>query len=286
MIGKTRQSSSAELQEVYDPSLGKSRGILRLPPPAGKLRVSRRNPSPGLAHCISHYWRVSWDLEGLPPHVQETLPHPNVYLVFENGKLLIGGVSTSKFTRVLEGKSYAFGVKFKPGGFYPFLKSSVSALLDQILPANRVFGNDGDVLEAQMIACVDDEDKMVENADAFFCMRTPEPDEKIELAAHLVERILQERDIKTVDDLVRRTRIGKRTLQRIFEEYVGVNPKWVIRRYRLHEVVERLNSGETLQAADLAQELGYFDQSHFIHDFRSIVGYSPGQYQSLVQKNL
>ena len=121
--------------------------------------------------------------------------------------------------------------------------------------------------------------------DTFFRLRAPEPDETIALAGQLVERILQETDIKTVDDLVGRTGIGKRTLQRIFNEYVGINPKWVIRRYRLHELIERINSGEQLDWPDLALELGYFDQAHLIHDFRAIVGHSPAQYQGLIGKD-
>ncbi|HEX4021242.1 MAG TPA: helix-turn-helix domain-containing protein [Acidobacteriaceae bacterium] len=284
MIGKTRQQPTPEMKEVFDPELGKSRGILRLPTPAGKYKVSRRSPLPELTQCIAHYWTVSWDLRGFPPHVQETVPHPNVYLVFENNKLLIGGVSTSKFTRVLEGESYAFGVKFKPGGFHPFLKSSVSTLTNSILAANVIFGNDGDALESRLVSCRN-EDERVEVIDKFFHSHAPEPDTTIMLASQMVERILQEPNIKTVDDLVSQTDIKKRTLQRIFNEYVGVSPKWVIRRYRLHELIERLNSGERLDWCQMALQLGYFDQAHLINDFRSITGYSPGQYQTLLQKD-
>jgi len=99
-------------------------------------------------------------------------------------------------------------------------------------------------------------------------------------------RILEDRDIKTVDDLVHKAGIGKRTLQRIFNEYVGVNPKWVIRRYRLHELIERVHdSQKAVDWAQLALELGYFDQAHLINDFRSIVGYSPVRYQRETAKN-
>ena len=87
-----------------------------------------------------------------------------------------------------------------------------------------------------------------------------------------------------MDDLVIRAGIGKRSIQRIFNEYVGVSPKWTIRRYRLHEVIEKVNSGGRPAWAELALELGYFDQAHFINDFRSIVGYSPTQYQRLAAK--
>ncbi len=313
MIGKTRQGSPARkssrqnrngghvhsgnessgtgdsklnIEKVFDPALGKPRGILGLPPAAGKFRHSRRSPSPALSHCIEHYWSVSWDLRGLEPHVQETLPHPNIYVVFENSQSTIAGVSTEKFSRVLEGRSYVFGVKFKPGGFRPFLKSPVASLTNRTVPARRIFGKDMDALDASLLSSYQEdspgkEEERIAATDAFFLARAPEPDETVALAGQLVARILQESEIKTVDDLVVRAGIGKRSLQRFFNEYVGINPKWVIRRYRLHELVARLQSGEPLEWAQLALDLGYFDQAHLINDFRSIAGYSPAQYQTL-----
>lgn len=294
MIGKTRQDSSARsvaprnstvkasaaIEEVFDPGAGKPRGVLRWPPPAGKFRYSRRLPPAELAHCIEHYWSVSWDLRGLEPHVQETLPHPNIQVVFEKDNSKVGGVATGKFSRMLAGQSHVFGVKFKPGGFRPFMKSSVSALADRTVPVRRIFGKDVDGLEALLVSSREEEER-IGATNAFFLARVPEPDDSIALAGQLVGRILQEPEIKTVDDLVSRTGIGKRSLQRIFNEYVGINPKWVIRRYRLHELVERLQSGERFEWSQLALDLGYFDQPHLINDFRSIVGYSPAQYQML-----
>jgi len=279
MIGETRQGA-AEIVEMFDPAVGRSRGVLRVPPAAGKFRMLRRSPPADLAHCIAHYWMVSWDLSGQKPHRQETLPHPNIHVVFEKDNSMVGGVTTGRFTRVLQGQSHVFGVKFRPGGFHPFLKAPVSSLTNRTIPVNRILGKDVDALEATVVSSCE-EDNMIEAATAFFRLCAPEPDEAIALASQLVDHILEEPGIKTVDDLVRRTGIGKRSLQRIFSEYVGINPKWVIRRYRLHELIERLNSGESMDWAQLALELGYFDQAHLINDFRSVIGYSPTHYQSM-----
>ena len=120
---------------------------------------------------------------------------------------------------------------------------------------------------------------MVAAVDAFFLRRVPEPDENVELADQFVNRILHQPQIRTVDDLAARTGLSKRSVQRLFREYVGIPPKWVIRRYRLHELIERLEAGDPLNWPDLALELGYFDQAHLINDFRAITGYSPADYQ-------
>jgi AraC-like DNA-binding protein len=274
MIVKTRQGSNG-ISSVTP--IG-SRGVLHLPPEYAGLKVSRHNPPSALAHCIAYYWRVSWDLRGRQPHLQETLPHPNIYLIFEENRLTVAGVTTSKFTRVLAEQGFAFGVKFKPGGFRPYLNSSASSLTDRIVEANHIFGADGDMLEAALISSCGEE-AMVAAVDAFFLRRVPEPDQNVELADQLVSRILHQPQIRTVDDLAARTGLSKRSVQRLFREYVGVPPKWVIRRYRLHELIERLEAGDPLNWPDLALELGYFDQAHLINDFRSITGYSPADYQ-------
>jgi AraC-like DNA-binding protein len=81
--------------------------------------------------------------------------------------------------------------------------------------------------------------------------------------------------------LARRHGISARTLQRLFRRYIGVSPKWVLKRYRVHEAAERIAAGEAPDAARLAAELGYFDQSHLIRDFTAQVGCSPGRYAAL-----
>jgi len=287
MIGKTRQRQKpkeARLEEQFDSGLGRARGILKWPPPAGQFKHVRRLAPPDLAPWIESYWMVTWDLP--QPFRQETLPHPNLYLVFENGKAVISGVSTRKFFRVLKGNSGVFGAKFRPGGFRPFIKAEVASLTDRIVPAKRIFGNDISALEKVWGATQWHEDPMIEAANAFFRTRLPQPDPAIALADRIVKRILEESEIKTVDDLARRTGIGIRKLQRLFNEYVGISPKWVIRRYRLHESIERLKADEQPDWAQLALELGYFDQAHLINDFKSTVGYAPRQYRKLVRKSL
>ena len=69
-----------------------------------------------------------------------------------------------------------------------------------------------------------------------------------------------------------------RGLQRLFAEYVGIGPKWVIRRYRLHEVTARMAAGRAIDWAALAADLGYADQGHFIRDFKTMFGEPPTWY--------
>lgn len=293
MIGKTRQTLSADVEEVFDPEVGQARGMLRRGLKAGKMRHSRRRPAADLTPWIAHYWMIHWDLRGCPPYVAESLPHPNVHLIFENQTATIAGVQTHKFSRVIEGEGRVFGVKFRPGGFRPFYKFPMSQLAGRTIPASRAFARDKDedkdkdkdkdleVFE-QIALSSRKENEKVAAANAFFHARMPVADPAIAVAGELVDVILQEPEIKTVDDLARRAGMSQRSLQRLFSEYVGATPKWVIRRYRLHELIEQFNSGAKLDWAQLALDLGYFDQAHLINDFKSIVGLTPVEYRKII----
>jgi AraC-like DNA-binding protein len=280
MIGKNRQAAN-NIVESFDPALGKPRGVLRQPwEPTGKYRHARRGTLPELACWIDHYWMVQWDLRGCEPRRVETLPHPNVHLVFEKPVSKVWGISTSKFSTVLEDRAHVFGIKFTPGGLFPFFGKPLSLLADRSVPAEEIFGPEVHALE-RLILATEDENEMVAAANNFLLERMPKPNRRAELASQLVARILRERDLLTVEDLAARTGFSLRSLQRLFSQYVGVSPKWVIRRYRLHELLEQMHTAERLDWAQLAVDLGYFDQAHLINDFKSITGYAPTEYPGL-----
>ncbi|HEY0661878.1 MAG TPA: helix-turn-helix domain-containing protein [Lysobacter sp.] len=257
--------------------VGKARGILRHAPGPGVFHHARVAPAPALAGVVQHFWIVRWDLRGAAPQARETLPHPNVHLVLDPGRTRIHGIHSGRFTRVLEGEGGVFGVKFRPGGFRPFLGRSVSTLRDRSLPLHDVFGAMADSLEADVFAQHDD-DRMIAVAERFLLACLPPKDPDAERAGQIVDGIADDRSVTSVEQLLERWRASKRSLQRLFNEYVGVGPKWVINRYRMHEAIERLAEGEPLDWARLALELGYFDQAHFIRDFKALVGRPPAEY--------
>jgi AraC-like DNA-binding protein len=251
------------------------------------MRHARRMPPADLEPWIQHFWSVRWDLRGYEPFLQETVPHPNVHIVFDGSGAHVAGVHTARFSTTLEGASRVFGVKFRPGAFRPFFGSSVGTLANRIVPVEQVFGCSAREWALTMSA-LEDDDPLMDAASEFLRAGLPAADANVALATRLVEQISiaaeGESAIRSVHALALRSGMSQRSLQRLFQEYVGVSPKWVIRRYRLHELVERLKSGEALDGAQTALELGYCDQAHLINDFRSIIGYSPSRYRSLLRQ--
>jgi AraC-like DNA-binding protein len=242
----------------------------------GLIEHVRHAPARELAPFVEHYWRVRWDLEDHPAQTQETLPHPNVHLVVEHGQARIWGVHGGRFVRVLDGRGLVFGVKFRAGGFQPFLGRPVSALADAWLPITAVLPGSGtferDVLGADTM------EELAAAADRHLLAHLPPPDPQVARVGALVARVAADPALYSVQTLATEAGVTVRTLQRLFGRYVGVSPKWVINRYRLHEAIEHVQSGRTVAWAELALALGYFDQAHFIRDFTHLVGHPPAAY--------
>lgn len=257
--------------------VGPARGVLRPPQPAGEFLHARLPPSPRLEAVVQHYWRVRWDLRGVPPQRRETLPHPNVHLVVERGDSRVWGVQRGRFSTTLEGCGEAFGVKFRAGGFRGLLGRPVATLRDRKLPLRAVFGADADGFEAAVLAA-DTDSECVALAEALLLRRAPVPDADALLAAAIVDGIAADPRLLRVDDVLARWSLGRRALQRLFREYVGIGPKWTIGRYRLHEALARLEAGAPPDWAAFALDLGYYDQAHFIRDFKALIGRTPAGY--------
>jgi AraC-like DNA-binding protein len=259
-----------------------TRGILNVKAGEKKFCLKRYMPAEDLSFFVERYWAVSWDLRGQEPFVQEVLPFPCVHLVFEEERSRIYGVETRRFTRLLEGEGRVFGIKFRPGGFYPFVKMPITRFTSTSVEFREVFGSQTWEVEENILKC-GDEVEMKAVVEIFLHERLPEQDENVEEVNRMVNYIVEHREVTRVEDLVGAIGLNKRRVQRLFHQYVGVSPKWVIGRYRLHEAAERLAEGHSMDWTKLALDLGYFDQAHFIKDFKAMVGQTPGEYARAVQ---
>jgi AraC-like DNA-binding protein len=248
---------------VGGPDLHSRRGILNPDAAARHFRLTRYPPPADLAHLVDRHWVVEWDLE--QPHTQEVVSHPSFHMVLEPDAELIYGVVTQRFRRQLRRSGIAVATKFRPGGFHPFHPVSAHTLTDRTIAVSAVFGTIRDGDEHERIAAMEDALRAKEPAD------DPRVAEISELYAAMLHGPM------TVDELCSLAGYSKRTLQRLFREYVGVSPKWVLSRIRLHEAADRMAGGEH-DWPRLAVELGFFDQAHFIKAFKATIGRSPADY--------
>ncbi|MEO3752722.1 helix-turn-helix domain-containing protein [Streptomyces sp. B6B3] len=262
---------------MTSPDLG--RGVLEPGRAAAVVSLARHEPRPEVARFVEFYWLVRWDCRGRPAHEQKVLSHPNVHLVFEEPTARLYGVDRSLFVRRLEGAGHVLGVKFRPGAFRPFVDRPVAELADRVVPAADVFGPDVDRVN-EVVLGPDGQDgpALAARVDAFLLPRLPEPDPVAAEVAAMVEHIAATPGLSRVDQVAEACGVGVRRLQRLFHEYVGASPKWVLRRARLHEAAERADRGTDVDWAALAAELDYADQAHLTRDFTAAVGTSPARY--------
>jgi len=252
-------------------------GVLHQEAAANRFTLARHEPAADLAAFVDFCWVIRWDLTGQPPHEQSILPHPNVNLAFEDSGAAVYGVDTKIFTRRLTGTGKALGVRFRPGGFRPFFGAPVSTLNDRVVPASDIFGPAaGPALQRVMAAALDD--AMIDCASALLRRAAPGPDPVADQVAHIVATITADPALCRVGELAAAFGIPERRLQRLFADYVGVSPKWVMRRARLHEVALRADAGDVVDWAGLATDLGYADQAHLTRDFTATLGVPPSRY--------
>lgn len=259
---------------------GKAIGILT-PVNNQNYYNERYLPVDELRYFIEHFWFVKWNLDHSEPFKAETLPHPSIHIVLEkinneekSIKSRIYGIMEGKFSRELKGKGEVFGIKFKPGAFYPFYKKDVFELTNSQLNPEEVFGSNFKSLE-QTILESDDDEEIMKAAEDFLLKILPEKDEKISLINDIVHFIISEKNVFTIDPVEKKFKVKRRTLQRIFKEYVGIKPKWMIQRYRLHDAAMLLSEKKEIDLVKIALDLGYFDQAHFHNDFKKVVGKTP-----------
>jgi AraC-like DNA-binding protein len=252
-------------------------GVLHPESAAARFVLTRHEPGADLARFVDFYWVVRWDLTGQAPYEQAILPHPNVNLAFEADGAAVYGVDTKVFTRRLSGAGKALGVRFRPGGFRPFHNAPISTLNDRVVPASAIFGPAAEPALDGVFGAADDE-AMIACAAGLLRAADPSPDPVAEEVAGIVARITADPSLRRVGELVTAFGIPERRLQRMFAEYVGVSPKWVMRRARLHEAALRADGGDAVDWAALAADLGYADQAHLTRDFTATLGVPPSRY--------
>ncbi|ACZ87144.1 helix-turn-helix domain-containing protein [Streptosporangium roseum] len=251
------------------------RGILNPRTAAERFRLTREPAPPDLARSVDGYWILHWDLTR--PHRQRVLTDPTVHLSFATGgRARITGVVRGTFTEEISGAGRVVGVRFRPGGFRPFLKAPVSTLTGRVLDIEEVFGPAARTT-ADAIIAEPSVPAALELAAGLLRSRQPEPDPAVDEAAGLVAAITGDPSILRVSQLATATGVNTRRLQRLFAEYVGAGPKWVIRRARMQEAAARAAAAPQ-DWSTLAAELGYADQAHFTRDFTASTGTSPARY--------
>ena len=270
-----------------------SAGVLRPDELARHVRLDRAGCSPDLSPWVEYYWSLSWDLPPGTSYLSATLPHPACNLSVEHGHqreavgddpVVVTGVVTRRFDVTIRDAGWVYAAKFRPGGLAALTGVHARTLRDATVPASEVFdrATTDDLRELGPDASTEDGAR---HFDAVLGRLTttpatnPNPTDDYAQLLDVITAMLGDRSLVRVSQVEERCAIGTRTLQRLFERYVGVTPKWVLSRYRMHDVVTDLDAGYGGSLADLAAKYGWFDRAHFTREFTKLIGMPPSAYQ-------
>ena len=260
---------------------GYPEAILRPAEAAQTLSVERVPPvSAALAEFVDYHWYVAWRTP--QPHQQQVVPRPHIHLAAEKGRLLVHGISREPFARTLSGVGHALGASFHPGGFRPLLRRSVGSIAGSVVPAGELFGVDDRAAAAVILDDVDLPD-MVAALEDYLLAVDPRPDPAVAEVRSLVADAERDRGLTRAEELAARAGTSLRSLQRLFTDYVGIGPKWVINRFRILDAAAAAHSGEPVDWPRLAHELGFADQAHLTRAFTQVIGTPPATYQRLAR---
>jgi AraC-like DNA-binding protein len=255
-------------------------GVLHQKNSAQHYQLRRYLPEPILAPLIEQFWLVDWDLRGLPAHTQQNLPDPNMHLVISNqGTKLMGPVS-KKYRYSMQGQGKIMGVKFNLGVLAKKLVCPLDNALDREFEAADIFKFDQQELLKKTLFAKSDKAAVAYLSDTLENTDIQAEPSVIKVQT-LAAQIKNNNEINSVEVLAKLSHTSVRSLQRLFKTYVGLSPKWLIRKYRLHHALEMLENKQ-LSLAQLTANLGYADQSHLIREFHAFLDVTPKQY---TQKN-
>jgi AraC-like DNA-binding protein len=264
---------------------GPTLGIVNPARARDRFVLARVQPAPDLADLVDWHWVITWDLPPGVTFTQTVVPHPVGQIVAEDvGFLAYAMPAGPSDQRTLGGAGGVVGTKLRPGGY--------RALLGLTHPGERGAVGPAEILGPTAPRAA---------AEAIDQARDGRPDAAVRTVTPLLraaaERARTPRStaalgalrevFATIADAVPGTTVAAladglgttpRSLQRLFADWVGVSPKWVLQRHRVHLAAEMLGRDPALDLAGLAAAVGYYDQAHFTGDFVRAVGVAPGEY--------
>jgi len=251
-------------------------------------------PISELQPFVKCFWSLD-DERSDDPVKQRVLPDGCMEMIFHYGDLYKQYFEDG--SSIIQPRSFVFGqiskyieiaptgisgiisARFLPDGLTPFLDLPVSALENKAVPIPEIFYEEGKKLEEDVIAANENETriKLIEN---FLLSKLTELKTIDAITKSCVEVIFQSQGQIGVVELADKMNINCRNMERKFISLIGISPKQLARVARLQATIKMLEQKKFTNLTSLAYENGYYDQAHFIKDFKEFTGISPKSFFS------
>ncbi|MDB5230809.1 MAG: hypothetical protein JWN76_1614 [Chitinophagaceae bacterium] len=213
------------------------------------------------------------DLTGTPKFIYDNV---SLQTIQECKKVWISGFR-KKFITIPSGRDMEmFIINFKKGMVYPFLGIPLSEITDRVVDGDLILNPMFAELRNQLHECAS-ADTMFHVAETKLLKNFPgitgNP-----VVQYAVRRIMAVPEMTSIKEVAEKTGYSSKHLIHLFEQQVGTSPKIFLRIIRFQKAISEINCKKEINFARLAIDCGYYDQSHFILDFKSFSGFTPLDY--------
>lgn len=192
----------------------------------------------------------------------------------------VSGVRTQPIT-IPSGKgSRMLIVAFKKGKAFPFYPFSMGELTDTVAEADLVFGRNFHDLREQLLAAKSI-DRMFQLVEAFLLQRagdTIREDTSTRCVDYALLSITNKPNIRHLHQLSDEIGYSHKHFIHLFREQVGVSPKQYLKIMRFQKAIRAIEINKSIEWSNIALESGFYDQAHFINDFKLFSGFTPNEY--------
>jgi AraC-like DNA-binding protein len=167
--------------------------------------------------------------------------------------------------------------RFQPDGFFPFSAMPLASMNDRAVALTELFGIEGGLLEEKVMQARNNAER-IQLIESFLCRKLQTEDSINRVAHSAVQALLDSCGQNTIHELAAQLQVNRRQLERKFSTATGMSPKQYSKLLRLQNAFKLIGQGTFQHLTELALEAGYYDQAHFIKDFREFTGVSPRQF--------
>lgn len=188
------------------------------------------------------------------------------------GAAFIAGAGVTSYVTQIDPAQTVLTIHFRPGGASAFLPAPLHDLEDECVSLEAIWGRAASNLRARLI----DARSIRERAalvESFLLARMRSRDPAVAVVLQEAER----RPSLRVAEACTLTGLSARRLISAFRSEVGLTPKTYLRVRRFQAAMRLLDAGD-VRGARIATDLGYFDQAHFVREFRSFTAMTPTHY--------
>lgn len=246
-------------------------------------------PCPDLAPFVKCYWTLESEQENTP--VRNTIvPDGCMKLIFHYGdpykhhpksgdaqilpEFFLIGQLTQPYEVEPMGETGTFFVCFHPSGFLPFAPYPIKDMENTAVPLEKLFGGAGREIGQQVLEASTTSER-ISLMERFLLERLTDAQNVDLIVKSTIETILTANGRLSVNDLSKQNNVNRRNLLRKFSSTIGLSPKQLSKTIRLQATLKTLLNEETVKLTDLAYENDFYDQAHFIKDFKEFTGQTP-----------